>query len=65
MQDYIIQLLQTHGKLTTSEIRESAERAGHSCPDEPVRYLNKLRKKGLISGKVSLEQKGWVWWKKE
>ena len=59
---YILELLQKKGKLTTQQIKESADKAGLSCPDEPVRYLNKLRIKGMIQGKISMEHKGWLWW---
>ena len=62
VQGYIIQLLGRGRKMTTKEIIASAESDGLTCPDEPVRFLNKLRIKGEIKGEVSLKHKGWVWW---
>jgi predicted transcriptional regulator len=32
------------------------------CPDEIVRLLNRLRKKGIISGCLNRELGEWVWW---
>jgi hypothetical protein len=62
IEQYILDLLKKEGKLTTQQIKEKTENAGLSCPDEPVRFLNKLRIKGMIQGKISMEQKGWLWW---
>ena len=62
IEKYILDLLQERGKMTTQEIKECTENAGLSCPDEPVRFLNKLRIKGFIQGKISMEHKGWLWW---
>lgn len=61
-EEYIIQLLKDGQKLTTKEIVELTENAGVSCPDEPVRFLNNMRMKGVINGHVSIEHKGWLWW---
>ncbi len=58
----IINLLTKGQKYTTKEIVEIAEKDGISCPDEPVRFLNKMRMKGEIKGKLSMEHKGWLWW---
>ncbi len=63
IEQYVIQLLSHGKKMTTKEIVERTEHDGLSCPDEPVRFLNKLRMKGQINGQVSLEHKGWLWWK--
>jgi hypothetical protein len=62
IEQYILDLLKKEGKLTTQQIKEKTENAGLSCPDEPVRFLNKLRIKGMIQGKISMEHKGWLWW---
>jgi len=62
MEQWILQLLQQRGKMTTKEIKKCAETVGLSCPDEPVRFLNKLRVKGVLKGQVSIEHKGWLWW---
>ena len=62
MERYIVKLLEGSGKLTTREVQAQAERKGVKCPDEPVRFLNKLRMKGVIKGEVSVEHRGWLWW---
>jgi hypothetical protein len=33
-----------------------------SCPDDLVRKLNLMRKKGLIHGEYSEERSAWVFW---
>ena len=48
--------------LKTSEIEERTSAMGVSCPDSAARFLNKLRFKGVIKGKLSIDDKGWVWW---
>jgi hypothetical protein len=58
----VINLLNKGQKYTTKDIVEIAEKDGISCPDEPVRFLNKMRMKGEIKGKLSMEHKGWLWW---
>ena len=62
IEKYIISLLKNNDKLTTKEIVELTEAEGLTCPDEPVRFLNKMRLRGLIKGELSLEKKGWHWW---
>jgi hypothetical protein len=62
IEHYVIQLLSQGKKFTTKEIVELVEKDGLSCPDEPVRFLNKLRIKGEIKGQLSMEHKGWIWW---
>jgi hypothetical protein len=62
VEHYVIKLLTQNRKLTTSEIVAQAELDGVSCPDEPVRFLNRLRLQGVIQGQLSLEHKGWLWW---
>jgi hypothetical protein len=62
LEDWLIKLLQEKGKMTTQQIKDIAENEGLSCPDEPVRFLNKLRVKGIIKGQISIEHKGWLWW---
>ena len=62
IEDYIIELLTRHGKMTTRELQEAVRASGRSCPDEPVRYLTKLRMQGTIKGQISMEYKCWLWW---
>lgn len=62
IEQYVIKLLSQGRKMTTKEIVETSELDGVSCPDEPVRFLNKLRMKGEIKGELSIEHKGWLWW---
>ena len=62
LEEWLIKLLQKSGKMTTSQIKECADSDGLSCPDEPVRFLNKLKVKGIIKGQLSIEHKGWLWW---
>ena len=62
IEEYIVNLLKNKNGMTTREILVKAELDGISCPDEPVRFLNKMRMKGLINGRVSQEEKGWIWW---
>jgi hypothetical protein len=62
IEHYVVQLLSEGRKMSTKEIVDLAEKDGISCPDEPVRFLNKMRLKGEIKGQLSLEQKGWLWW---
>jgi hypothetical protein len=62
MEQYVVKVLEISGKLTTREIQARAESEGVRCPDEPVRFLNRLRMKGVIKGEVSVERKGWLWW---
>ena|GEM_PF-673074 len=58
----IISTLRAKGPLTTRELEEELRGKGHRCPDGAVRFFNKLRIRGVISGKVSFEKRGWIWW---
>jgi hypothetical protein len=60
-EEFVINLLRTLGPLTTMEIETSAAREGRRCPDQTVLFLSKMRMKGMVSGEVSVERKGWVW----
>ena len=62
VEQIILQLLTRGPKMTTKEVVSCVEGYGLSCPDEPVRFLNKLRMKGKIKGQLSIEHKGWLWW---
>ena len=59
----IISLLGNADKpLTTREIEETVSGKGKQCPDSAVRFLAKMRYKGMIKGELSVEHKGWIWW---
>jgi hypothetical protein len=59
----IIQLLREAGHpLTTREVQEETQKRLVRCPDSTVVFLNKLRLKGVVNGKMSKEQRGWIWW---
>ncbi|MGD0817873.1 MAG: hypothetical protein ABR986_05670 [Methanomassiliicoccales archaeon] len=48
---------------TTMEIEMKYRAFSPSCPEEVVKLLNKLKKNGTISGVVSHDKGGYVWWK--
>ena len=48
--------------LTTKEIEKNVQDQGKRCPDSAVRFLSKMRYKGMIRGELSIENKGWIWW---
>jgi len=59
----VISLLKEAGKpLTTREIEEETRKRMASCPDKTPIFLNRLRLKGIIEGKLSAERRGWIWW---
>jgi len=61
--ELVISILKEAEKpLTTREIEEETRKRMVSCPDKTPVFLNKLRIKGIIEGKLSAERKGWVWW---
>lgn len=51
--------------LSTKEIEEIVSGRGKQCPDSAVKFLTKMRYKGMIMGKLSIEHRGWIWWKKK
>ena len=60
---FVLRVLENAGEpLTTREIEEVEGRGGAKCPDAAPVFLNTMRAKGLIQGKVSKEKMGWVWW---
>lgn len=62
-EEFIISLLSNADKpLTTREIEESVQGKGKQCPDSAVRFLAKMRYKGMIKGELSVQHKGWIWW---
>jgi repressor of nif and glnA expression len=59
----IVSLLSKADKpLTTREIEEIVQGKGKHCPDSAVRFLTKMRYKGMIKAELSIEHKGWIWW---
>ncbi len=60
-EDYILDLLKAKGKMTTSEVYKISQDNGVRCPDETVKFLNKMRLEGKINGEVSIEAKSWIW----
>jgi hypothetical protein len=48
--------------MTTREVEETVQKKGKQCPDSAVKFLTKMRYKGMIMGKLSVEHKGWIWW---
>lgn len=59
---FVIELLQTHESLTTRQIEEEASSRNRTCPDAIIRFLNKMKLKGMIKGKLSVEHRGWIWY---
>lgn len=59
----IVSLLSKADKpLTTREIEKIVQGKGKRCSDSAVRFLTKMRYKGMIKGELSIEHKGWIWW---
>ncbi|MDD1755552.1 MAG: hypothetical protein LUQ39_01775 [Methanomassiliicoccales archaeon] len=50
--------------ITTSELQKKYVLLDQHCPDDLVKILMKMRKKGRIEGTFSINEGGWVWWKK-
>ena len=61
-EEFILELLGKGEPLTVQEIEEAASDSSMNCPDELIRFLSRMKAKGLIKGKVSAERKGWVWY---
>jgi len=62
-EDFVLKVLrEAEEPLLTREIEERTKNADGQCPDSAVRFLNKLRFKGIIRGELSIERKGWIWW---
>ena len=60
-EDKIFEMLKETGEMTTSEIEKEFTRKGDSCPDGAVKHLMRMKAKGLVSGRMDREKKGWVW----
>lgn len=61
--ELIISILRRAGKpLTTREIETETKKRMVSCPDKTPVFLNRLRLKGTVKGKLSVEKRAWIWW---
>jgi hypothetical protein len=59
----IMSILEKAGKpLTTRDVEGEIRKTLASCPDSLPVLLNRLRLKGLVKGKLSVEHRGWIWW---
>jgi hypothetical protein len=59
----IISILKAANKpLTTREIETETRKRKVSCPDKTPVFLNRLRLKGIVKGKLSVEKRAWIWW---
>ena len=62
-EELILEILRgADSKLTTWEVDNEVRGKDSRCPDDTVRFLAKMRQKGMINGEVSYEKRGWVWW---
>lgn len=61
-EEHIINILRSHGPLTTKELEDMTKSTGKQCPDGTLQFLNKLRFTGKVKGEVSIEKRGWIWW---
>lgn len=55
-------LKEAGGPLTTRELQSEVRKVSSFCPSSSVVGLNLLRIAGVIKGKRSEENKGWIWW---
>lgn len=50
-------------RITTAEAASRLEEVfKYKCPDDLAKTLNKYKKEGLVKGKISFEDGGWIWW---
>ncbi len=61
-EEFVVKLLNEHEFLTTREIEAEASKHNITCPDAIIRFLNKMKMKGMIKGKLSVENRGWIWY---
>ena len=61
-EDFVLKLLQENKRMTTSEVEQQMKGKGMKCSDGPARVLSRLKFKGQIQGKLSVKDRGWVWW---
>jgi len=61
----ILSILKSAAKpMTTREIEEETRKRLVQCPDKTPVFLNRLRLKGVIEGRLSAEHRAWIWWVK-
>jgi len=62
--DFIITsiLKKAESPLTTRELQNEVQKVTSFCPSSSVVGLNLLRIAGVIKGKRSEKNKGWIWW---
>jgi hypothetical protein len=62
--DFIVTsiLKEAEGPLTTRELQNEVRKVSSFCPSSSVVGLNLLRIAGVIKGKRSENDKGWIWW---
>jgi len=59
----ILSILKAAGKpMTTKKIEEETRKRLVQCPDKTPVFLNRLRLKGLLEGRLSTEHRAWIWW---
>ncbi len=58
---FIVDLLEARGPLTTQEVALATMDEAVRCPDAPVRFLAKLRVRGVIMGTVDASKGTWIW----
>lgn len=52
--------------VTTPEANQRLEGFfDEKCPDDLAKTFTKLRKQGLLKGKISPDRGGWIWWADE
>lgn len=69
MPDKLLDMIWTSlgdGRLSTADLAARLESYfRYRCPDDLIRTMNKYRREGLVKGKVSFEDGGWIWWADE
>ncbi len=50
-------------RVTTAEAAARLEEVfKYRCPDDLAKTFNRYKREGLLKGKVSFEDGGWIWW---
>ena len=60
-EEHVLSVLREQGRMTTRELEASVQRIGKKCPDGAVKFLMRLKVKGVITGDVDVDKGGWVW----
>ena len=49
--------------VTTAKAAEMLEELfKYRCPDDLAKTLNRLKREGLVKGRIDMDCGGWVWW---